>query len=449
MFIFGVLAIPEFNATLSLICHQKHSRRRPGESDSTEELTQCFANKHAQSDLSRFLIYGQMTAGLLSAFATPILSSLSDRIGRKPILASAVVGPLLYEMLMAFILRYPDRIDMHWLLVGYAMEGLSGTMITATATSQTYITDLTQHTSRARWFGYLQAAFSFAGAGGPVVTALLLRTPDSLKLIYQLAVGAHISLLLLILLVLPESCRPESNKRCDQEGGMPEPPSDSRGLRNCLVSIKSIWESRVLQQKNTLILAVMDLIAFGTMLGLPTLQLAYPAFLFTWAPTTQSLFMSITCSWSVVVLTVVFPPVLVQVRRWKRRLDMPSRSTAFKSELWLVRANFVLQLIGYTGIAFSQEPSHYVVSSLILASSSSITPLLTSCLAAQTPHLKSGQLLGVLSFLHSIARIVVPALLNATYSMTIGLFPAPLFVSLATIVGLLLIASLYIRPNTH
>ncbi|KAJ9489583.1 hypothetical protein VN97_g3691 [Penicillium thymicola] len=218
MFIFGVLAIPEFNATLSLICHQRYSIGRPPAHEPTEELKKCFANKHAQSDLSRFLIYGQATAGLLGAFATPILSSLSDRVGRKPILACTIVGPLLYDTLMVLVLRYPDWIDMHWLLVGYAIEGLSGTTITATATSQTYITDLTRHSAGARWFGYLQAAFSFAGAGGPIIAGLLLTTPNSIQLIYQLAMGAHISLLLFILFVLPESRSPDSISRRDRDG---------------------------------------------------------------------------------------------------------------------------------------------------------------------------------------------------------------------------------------
>ncbi|KAJ6049127.1 hypothetical protein N7444_005843 [Penicillium canescens] len=311
MFIFGVLAIPEFNATLSLICHQRYPLGRPAR-EPTEELKQCFANKQAQSDLSRFLIYGQATAGLLGAFSTPMLSSLSDRVGRKPILACTVVGPLLYETLMVLVLRYPDWIDIHWLLVGYAMEGLSGTMITATATSQTYITDLTRHSARARWFSYLQAAFSFAGAGGPVVAGLLLTTPNGMQLIYQLAVGAHISLLLLILFVLPESRSPDSISRRDRDGDILESPPDERNLRGCLMSIRSIWESRVFRQKNMIILAVMDMIVFGNIIGLPTLQLAYPAFLFGWAPTTQSFFFSITCSCSVLVLTLVFPPVLAQ-----------------------------------------------------------------------------------------------------------------------------------------
>ncbi|CAI7648711.1 unnamed protein product [Penicillium glandicola] len=236
-FIFGVLAVPEFNATFALICHQRQSP-----SQTHPDLEQCFANIHTQSDLSRFLIYRQIIAGLLGAFSTPILGSLSDRVGRKPILACTVIGPLLYEILMVIVLRHPESIDMHWLLVGYAMEGLSGTMIAASSTSQTYITDLTRPSSRARWFSYLQASYAFAGAVGPLIASLLLKMPNPFQMIFWLAICSHLSLLLIILFALPESLNPVSTGRPD--GVILEQPPGESYVYESLTSLKSIWESK-------------------------------------------------------------------------------------------------------------------------------------------------------------------------------------------------------------
>jgi MFS family permease len=451
-FIFGVLVVPEFNSTFALICHQRYSPSqthgdRPR--DLSAELEQCFANTHAQSDLSRFLIYGQVTAGLLGAFSAPILGSLSDRVGRKPILACTVIGPLLHEILVVIILRHPDSIDMHWLLVGYAMEGLSGTMIAASSTSQTYITDLTPCSARARWFSYLQASFSFAGAVGPLIASLLLTMPDPFQLIYWLAIGSHLSLLVFVLFALPESRNPDSSRRPDPEGVTLEQPPGESYVRVFLASLKPIWESKGFRNKNMIILAGMDMIMFGNMIGLAPLQLAYPAFLFNWQPTTQSFFMSISYSWSVLVLVILFPPIMAWFRRRNRREGVPNLLTASNSgELGAIQVNLVLQMIGYMGIALSRAPSHFVVSSFVVASTISINPLLTSCLTAHVPDYQSGQLLGVLSFLHAIARIVIPALLSATYSMTVGIFPAPLFMFLSIVIGGLFLASIYIEDNT-
>lgn len=451
-FIFGVLVVPEFNATFALICHQRYSPSQihgGGHRDLSKELEQCFANTHAQSDLSRFLIYGQVTAGLLGAFSTPVLGSLSDRVGRKPILACTVIGPLLHEILVVLILRYPDSIDLHWLLVGYAMEGLSGTMIAASSTSQTYITDLMPSSARARWFSYLQASFSFAGAAGPLIASLLLTMPNPFQLIYWLAIGSHLSLLVFILFALPESRNPDSSGCPDLDGVTLEQIPGESYIRVCLTSLKSTWEAKWFRNKNMIILAVIDMIMFGNMIGLAPLQLAYPAFLFKWQPTTQSFFMSISYSWSVLVLVVLFPPIMAWFCRRNRREGVPNLSAASNSgELGAIQVNLVLQMIGYMGISLSRAPSHFVVSSFVVASTISINPLLTSYLTAHVPDYQSGQLLGVLSFLHAIARIVIPALLNATYSMTIGIFPAPLFMLLSIVIGGLFIASIYIERNT-
>ncbi|KAJ5920252.1 hypothetical protein N7516_011110 [Penicillium verrucosum] len=319
-FIFGVLAVPEFNATFALICRQRQSP-----SQTHPELEQCFANTDTQSDLSRFLMYRQIIAGLLGAFSTPILGSLSDRVGRKPILACTVAGPLIYEILMVIVLRHPDSIDVHWLLLGYAMEGLSGTMIAGTSTSQTYITDLTQPSSRARWFSYLQASYAFAGAVGPLISSLLLKMPNPFQSIFLLAICSHLSLLLIILFALPES-----RKTVSTGVTLDQPPGESY-VRVLLTPLKSIWESKGFRNKNMIILAGIDMIIFGNMIGLLPLQLAYPAFLFKWQPTTQSFFISLSYSWSVLVLVVLFPPIMTRFRRWNRRQGVPNLSAASTS----------------------------------------------------------------------------------------------------------------------
>lgn len=430
-----------------MICHQKYSTSgiRPRglfTRNLLQDLEQCFANEYAQADISRFLIYNQVTAGILGAISTPMLGSLSDRIGRKPILACAAIGPLLYEVIMILILRYPDSIDMHWLLLGYALEGLSGTMITASSTSQAYITDLVGPRERTRLFGYLQAAMQFAAAAGPIISGLLLTLPNSLELIYWIAGGAHLSLTLIFLFVLPES-----RSSADRDEAASEQPSEGP-FRILLTSLKSVWRSQAFRQKNVIILATMDLFAFGIMMGIPSLQLAYVAFLFKWQATTQSIFTSAVYSWSILVLVLLFPLAMDRVRRWKQRGRIPNLSSVFNAgDVGAIQVNLLLQSTGYLGMALAKAPAYFIISSLIVTSGASINPLLISCLTAHVPTYQSGQLLGVLSFLHAIARVIIPAMLNAAYSMTIGLSPAPLFVLLSSIMGSLLFASMYIKTN--
>ncbi|KAJ5287335.1 hypothetical protein N7478_003021 [Penicillium angulare] len=450
--IFGILAVPELNATFALICHQRHTgqtqKDAPNTRDLAGELQQCFASEDAQADLSRFTMYGQMIAGLLGAISSPILGSLSDRVGRKPILACVAIGPLIYEAIMVSVLRYPDSINMHWLLVGYASQGLSGSLITVTSTSQAYITDLVRLRARARLFSYLQAALSLAASLGPVISGLLLTLPNSLENIYKSAVYAHLSLILIFLFVLPES-RSSHLDNAERDESTPEQNTSETYLQIFLQSLRSLKEYSTFLQRNIVILAGIDMFIFGILIGLFPLQLAYPAYLFKWQPTTQSFFTSMVNSWSILVLVLIFPMIMARVRRWKKITITPSLSLFNVGELGAIQASLALQIIGYVGIALARSPGVFIFSSFIVASAAPLTPLLTSCLTAHTPDHQSGQLLGFLSFLHAIARVGVPALLNATYSMTIGIYPAPLFLLLSIIIAGLLIASMSIRTSTN
>lgn len=339
-------------------------------------------------------------------------------------------------------------LDVRWLLVGYAMEGLSGSMIAAISTSQAYITDVAHPSDRARLFSYLQAVVSFACAAGPIVAGVVLATPNSLEVIYRFVVCIHFLLVLIFLFVLPESRWSRRSDHTAGEGFMqPHPPEDSY-MNVILKSVKSLLFSRAFRQKNVFLLAGMDSAVFGIIMALPALQLAYPAYLFGWEPTAQSFYVALFYSWSILVLVVIFPMLMDRVPRWASGMRFTNMSAVLNGgEVGAMRVSLVLQKIGYMGMAFARAPSSFIISSLLVASGSPVAPLLTSCLTAQVPRHQSGQLLGMLSFLHAIARILVPAAMNLTYSMTIGISPAPLFVLLAVTSAALLVASMHIKTN--
>jgi hypothetical protein len=139
---------------------------------------------------------------------------------------------------------------------------------------------------------------------------------------------------------------------------------------------------------------------------------------------------------------------MMLVRRWGRRMSPSSLSSVLNfGEIGAIKVCLALQCLGYIGIAFSRYPGSFIISSLLVASAAPVAPLLTSCLTSHVPSDQSGQLLGLLSFLHSIARVVLPAIMSATYSMTVGYSPAPLFILLACIACLSLLATMCIKTN--
>jgi hypothetical protein len=108
---------------------------------------------------------GALWAGLLmSAYAgaqflfAPVVGSISDAYGRKPVLLAAMAFLALDYVIMALAETY-------WLLlVGRTLAGLAGaTYITATA----YIADITPPGQRAARFGLIGAAFGIGFVLGP------------------------------------------------------------------------------------------------------------------------------------------------------------------------------------------------------------------------------------------------------------------------------------------
>ncbi|WP_461453574.1 MFS transporter [Mucilaginibacter sp.] len=113
------------------------------------------------------------TIGLLTAafsiaqfFATPVLGSMSDKFGRKPLLAISLFGTCLSFLMFAFaqgaIMLFAARI----------LDGLTGGNVSV---AQAMISDTSTSKDRAKKFGILSSAFGFGFVIGPAVGGLLSK----------------------------------------------------------------------------------------------------------------------------------------------------------------------------------------------------------------------------------------------------------------------------------
>jgi DHA1 family tetracycline resistance protein-like MFS transporter len=143
---------------------------------------------------------------LLAAFplcqlvSGPILGRLSDRYGRRPVLAVSQAGTAISFLILGLTTNY-------WvLLLARALDGASGGNILV---AQAYVADVTKPEDRARGLGMIGAAFGVGFVLGPLLGGLLLDLPvaESWRLRVPFLVAAGFSTLawVLVLLRLPES----------------------------------------------------------------------------------------------------------------------------------------------------------------------------------------------------------------------------------------------------
>ncbi|MFZ9629541.1 MAG: MFS transporter [Ilumatobacteraceae bacterium] len=115
--------------------------------------------------------YLQAVYPLCTFFAAPILGQLSDRYGRRPVLALSILGTAIGYAV--FALGIGAR-SIPLLFIGRAIDGITGGNI---AVAQAAVGDVSDHTNRQRNFGLLGAAFGLGFIIGPYIGGRL-SSPD-------------------------------------------------------------------------------------------------------------------------------------------------------------------------------------------------------------------------------------------------------------------------------
>jgi DHA1 family tetracycline resistance protein-like MFS transporter len=145
---------------------------------------------------------------------SPILGSLSDRFGRRPIILIATAGSAIDYVIMAV------APTLAWLFVARTIAGFTAGIY---ATANAYIVDVTPPEKRAGAFGLIGAAFGIGFVCGPALGGFLAEY--SLRLPFWVAAGCSALNWLWGLLVLPESLKPENRRsfswaRANPVGGL-------------------------------------------------------------------------------------------------------------------------------------------------------------------------------------------------------------------------------------
>ncbi len=139
---------------------------------------------------------------LMQFICAPILGSLSDQYGRRPIILLSLFGLGVDYIILAV------SPNLAWFFVGRVIAGMtSGSISAATA----YIADISPPEKRAQNFGIIGAAFGLGFIAGPALGGLLGKT--GLHVPFWVAAGITLANWLYGLLILPESLSLENRRK--------------------------------------------------------------------------------------------------------------------------------------------------------------------------------------------------------------------------------------------
>jgi len=135
---------------------------------------------------------------LMQFVCAPLMGSLGDRFGRRPVLLASLIGITVDYLFMAVAPTF-------WLLlIGRAISGAAGASLSVLSAT---VADITPEHERARRFGQLSAALGVGFIAGPVIGGVLGSSSVHAPFVAAAALGL-INLVMAIYL-LPES-RPAS-----------------------------------------------------------------------------------------------------------------------------------------------------------------------------------------------------------------------------------------------
>ncbi len=120
-----------------------------------------YSKKFGLTDIQNGLLFSLFS--LCQLIATPFIGRLSDKYGRKPLLAISLIGSAVSFFMMAFA---PSAI---FLFLARALDGITAGNIPVISA---IISDTTDEKNRGKGFAILGASFGFGFVFGPAITSL-------------------------------------------------------------------------------------------------------------------------------------------------------------------------------------------------------------------------------------------------------------------------------------
>ena len=139
---------------------------------------------------------------LLQFVFSPLIGKLSDRIGRRPVLAVSILGTAIGFA----VLGAATTVTM--LMIGRIIDGISGGNI---STAMACIADSTTREQRSRSMGMIGAAFGLGFVIGPALGGWLLHFGVSVPFYFAAALALMNALL--VFARLPETLTPETQEK--------------------------------------------------------------------------------------------------------------------------------------------------------------------------------------------------------------------------------------------
>lgn len=311
----------------------------------------------------------------------PMWGSLSDRIGRKPVL---MIGMLGYAITM-FWFGLATKL---WML--FLARTLSGILSSATSpTTYAYISDSTSEGDRGRGMGILGAAVGLGTVLGPGLGGWLAGdtlTSSSLTLPFYIAGGTALVALLLIALFLPES--------------LPSRDGQTSLKEESALKARDLWHALFTPIGMMLFMAFLIAFAATTYFGIFGL---YALDKFSYGPRMVGVVLMVVGLVSAVAQGALTGPL---TKKW--------------GELLVIQVSLLASALGFAGMALAGSTQTVLLTTgFFTLATALISPAVMSLTSKHTT-MPQGITMGLSNSFMSLGRIVGPLWAGFVYDININ-----------------------------
>lgn len=312
---------------------------------------------------------------LMQFVASPIVGSLSDRIGRRPVILFSAAGLAVDYVIMAL------APDLWWLLVGRIISGITTSSFSV---GFAYLADITPEEGRARAYGLLGAAFSAGFVLGPLLGGLIGELGPRAPF---WAAGALSALAFLYgLFVLPESLPKE--RRMDFSWRRANPVGSLVLLR---------------RHPELFGLAMVNFLMHCGHYVFHAVFVLYAVHRYDWGPWQVGAVLAFSGALDVLVQSTLVGPV-------SKRLG----------DRWTLVLGLAGGGIGLVAIGLAPDGILFALAMLPTALWGLAMPTSQSLMTRRVSASEQGQLQGANSSIISIAGLVSPVVMGSVYALAVG-----------------------------
>ena len=309
---------------------------------------------------------------LMQFFMSPVLGSLSDRFGRRPILLLSIFGFFVDFLLLGF------APSIGWLFAGRIFAGMMGASYT---TAMAYTADVTQEENRSKYFGMLGATFGMGFILGPGIGALLAHFGD-VRLPFYFCAALSLGNFLYGYFILPESLSIENRRTFEWI------------KTNPFSAFKNLTQYKSLG---------------GLFLAYFLLYLAAQSVMTTWQYYTMARYQwqETDIAISLVVIGLLVALVQGLLVRW-----VQPKIGIYRT----VMVGMVLYIIGFAGYGLAPTGFWLMMAAVPHCLGGINGPAMQSVMTSQVPLNRQGELQGTISSLQSTTAILGPPLMSGLFA---------------------------------